>query len=92
MIRATRAERGQARGVLAIYEAADCRIVLNCADKALLLADLAAQPRQDPGQNGAALGVCERRVLLAAERLGIAAFGLILRFDIASGFFDQRER
>ena len=50
MVRAGGAQLGEAGGILGIHEAEDLLIGLDGADKALLLADLAAEPGKDGGE------------------------------------------
>ena len=91
MVRAARAEFRKPGRVLRVHEAQDFFVVLDGADEALLLGDLAAQPRQDLGESRAAGGLVERLVFRAAEGLGVAAFGLIFLLDVLRGFFDEIE-
>ena len=91
MVRAGGAELGETRGVLRIDETEDLLVVLDRADEALLLGDLAAEPGQDGGEGRMALLGVEGLVERAAEGLGVAAFGLVLGFDIGAGLLDHRE-
>ena len=50
VIRAGGAELGEAGGILGVHEAEDLLVGLDGADKALLLADLAAEPGKDGGE------------------------------------------
>ena len=67
MIRATRAEFGETRGVVRINEAQDLLVVLHRANETPLRRNLAAQPRQNRGKSGPAQGLCH---------LGRAGFAL----------------
>ena len=91
MVRAGGAEFGEARGVLRVDETEDLLVVLDRADEALLLGDLAAEPRQDGREGRVTLLGLEGLGEGAAEDLGVAALGLVLRFDVGAGLLDHRE-
>ncbi len=82
------AELGEARGVVAVDELERGFVVLDGGDKALLLADLAAQPREQVDEEFAALGAVECLVLRAAE----GALALVVLGEVARGFLDEIER
>ena len=65
------------RRVLRVHEAQDLLVVLNGADEALLLRDLAAQPREDLRRSIARAPLSSSAwYFCAAEALGVAALGL----------------
>jgi hypothetical protein len=68
----------------AVDEAQDRLVVLDGADEALLLADLAAQPGQDLREaSGAALGVRRERLNFAPPKVFVA---LVVLGDVAAAF------
>ena len=81
MVRAARAKFGEAGGVPRIHKAQDLLVVLHRADEALGFGNLTAEPREDRGERRAALLGRERGVFRAAKGSGVAALGLVLRFD-----------
>ena len=89
MVWAGGAELGEARSVLRVDEAEDLLVVLDGADEALLLGDLAAEPRQDGGEGRMALLRVEGLVERAAEGLGVAALGLVLGVDVGCGLLNH---
>ena len=92
MVGAARAEFGEAGGVLRVHEAQDLGVVLHGADEAFLAGNLAAQPREDAGEDGAAPGLVEGLVLRAPEGGGVAALRGVLRLDVGGGLLDEVER
>ena len=91
MIRAAGAELCEAWGVLAVDEAEDGLVVLDCADEAAVLADLAAQPGENGGEGRVALGLGKGLVFGAPECSGVPALGLVLGLDVFGSFFDEAE-
>ena len=92
MVGAARAEFSETSGVFGIHEAEDFFVVLHGADEALGLGNLAAEPREDRGKGRATLFGRKRGVFSAAEGRGVAALGLVFRFDEGGGFLDAIQR
>ena len=91
MVGAGGAEFGEAWGVLRIDEAEDLLVVLDRADEALFLGDLAAEPREDSGEGRMALLGVEGLIEGATEDLGVTALGLVLSVDEGRGLLDHGE-
>src|SRR5262249_8721075 len=91
MVRATRAKFRQATCVARIDKTQDFFVVLNGADKTLLLAHPATQPRQDRRENFTPPGSIQRLVFRASEGFGVPAFLLVSGFYVVGCFLDKRE-
>jgi hypothetical protein len=91
MVRTTRAEFGQARGVATIHEAEDFLVVLHGTDEPLACRDLAAQPRQDRGKYFAPLRRRQGVIFRAAEGRSVSAFGGIFLLQVRGGALDKIE-
>src|ERR1044071_5022242 len=81
-------QSGEWRRVVAVDEAEHPLVVLHGADEALVDGDLAADERNNLGDDAAAVGLGERLMLPAAEGL----LALVLRLDVAGGAVDDFER
>src|SRR5262249_9743075 len=81
----------QATCVARIDKTQDFFVVLNGADKTLLLAHPATQPRQDRRENFTPPGSIQRLVFRASEGFGVPAFLLVSGFYVVGCFLDKRE-
>ncbi len=91
MVGARGAEFREAGGVVRVDEAEDFFIVLHGADHALLRGDVAAQPREDGCENGAAFLCRECLVFRSAEGCRVAALRCVLGFDVGGCLFNEIE-
>ena len=92
VVRTTGAQFGQSSGVFAIHKTQDGGVVLDGADEALLLAHLAAQPREQLGEHFAAHLLGQRGVFLSAKGFLVAALFLVGFLDVRRSLFNEVER
>src|SRR5437870_2916436 len=91
MVRTTRPEFCQAGGVVGIDEAENALIVLHGADQSFLLANLAAQPGQEPRQEFSADFRGQAGMLRSSEGPGMAPLFGIFPLDETRGPLNQVE-
>ena len=92
MIRATRAEFGETRGVVRINEAQDLLVILHGADETLLLGNLTAEPWQNRREVRLARGFVERLAFRTTEGSSVATLSFVFRLDELAGLLDAIER
>src|SRR5688572_27698843 len=92
MVRTGGAEFSEALRVLRVHESQDRFVILDRADEALLLADLAAQPWQNFRENFLPHIPPKTFVKLPAEHRRIAALLRVPLLNVLRGALDQVQR